>query len=51
MKTKLAFLLATGMIATPALAGSAAPTPEAGAGLVALALIGAGYGWMRKRSQ
>lgn len=51
MKTKFAFIAAAITIAAPAQAGSLAPTPEAGAGLAALALLGAGYAWMRRRTR
>ena len=51
MRTRLIFAAAIAAIpASPAFAGMAvAPGPEAGAGLAALAALGAGYTWMRAR--
>lgn len=54
MRARLLFLAtAITLPAAPAFAGVAVstPGPEAGAGLAALALLGAGYTWMRARSR
>lgn len=52
MRTRLFFAAAIAAVpAAPAFASVAvAPGPEAGAGLAALAVLGAGYTWMRARS-
>lgn len=51
MTSRILFAAAIAAIAGPAHAGFAAPTPEAGAGLAALAMLGAGYAWLRKRAR
>jgi MYXO-CTERM domain-containing protein len=50
MKLKLALFAAIAAVATPAFAGTPAPSPEIGAGLAAMALVGAGYAFLRRRS-
>ncbi|MFN3468492.1 MAG: hypothetical protein ACK4Z7_02220 [Novosphingobium sp.] len=47
------FAVAVAVPAAPALAGLpiGVPGPEAGVGLGALAALGAGYAWMRKRAR
>ncbi|WAT18977.1 hypothetical protein OZN62_05255 [Aurantiacibacter sp. MUD11] len=53
MRGRLFFIAAAITVPTaPALAGVvAAPGPEAGIGLGALAALGAGYTWMRARAR
>lgn len=43
-------LLLSAFVATPAYAGAPVPTPEAGAGLAAMALMGAGYYYLKRRT-
>lgn len=50
MRLKTALFAAFATMATPAFAGSAVPSPEIGAGIAAMALIGAGYAYLRRRS-
>ena len=50
MKLKTALFAAFAAIATPAFAGTVVPSPEIGAGIGAMALIGAGYAYLRRRS-
>ena len=50
MKLKFALFVGLAALATPALAGAIVPSPEIGAGLAAMALIGAGYAYLRRRS-
>ena len=50
MKLKLALTAALAALATPAFAGSTVPAPEIGAGIAAMALVGAGYAFLRRRS-
>lgn len=54
MRARLIFLAtAITLPAAPAMAGMviSTPGPEAGAGLAALALLSAGYTWMRVRAR
>jgi hypothetical protein len=46
---RLAFLIGAGLLAAPAHAGAITPSPEAGAGMASLALLAAGYAYLRKR--
>lgn len=50
MKLKMALFASLLSVATAAIAGSIVPSPEIGAGLGAMALIGAGYAYLRRRS-
>ena len=50
MKLKVALFAGFAALATPAFAGVPAPSPEIGAGLAAMAVIGAGYAYLRRRS-
>ena len=50
MTLKLALFAGLAAVATPAFAGTVVPSPEIGAGLAAMALIGAGYAYLRRRS-
>jgi hypothetical protein len=50
MKLKMAMFASLAAMATPAFAGAVAPSPEIGAGLAAMTLIGAGYAYLRRRS-
>ena len=50
MKLKVALFASFAALSTPALAGSVVPSPEIGAGLAAMAVIGAGYAFLRRRS-
>ena len=48
--SRVCFVAILAMTATPAFAGVAVvPTPEAGAGLASLAVLGAAYTFMRRR--
>lgn len=47
--SKMVFFMGAVMIAAPASAGCAVPTPEAGVGFAALAMLGAGYAYLRKK--
>ena len=51
MKSKVILGLAIAATSTPAFAGVIVPTPEAGAGVASLALLGAAYAWMRRRQR
>ena len=50
MKLKIALFASLAAMAAPALAGFVTPSPEIGAGLVAMTAIGAGYAFLRRRS-
>jgi len=50
MKLKIALFASIAAIATPAFAGVPTPSPEIGAGIAAMAVIGAGYAYLRRRS-
>lgn len=50
MKLKTALFAAFATVAAPAFAGTAVPSPEIGAGIGAMALIGAGYAYLRRRA-
>lgn len=50
MKLKLVMFTGFAAIATPAFAGASVPSPEIGAGLGAMTLIGVGYAYLRRRS-
>lgn len=50
MKLKIALFASLAAMATPAFAGAVVPSPEIGAGLAAMAVIGAGYAYLRRRS-
>ena len=50
MKLKLALFASVAAMATPAMAGTTVPSPEIGAGLAAMALVGVGYAYLRRRS-
>lgn len=50
MNPKIALLAALSLVPAPALAGTVVPGPEAGIGLTAMVLIGAGYTYLRRRS-
>ena len=50
MKLNLVLFASLAALATPAFAGVPVPSPEIGAGLAAMALIGAGYAYLRRRS-
>ncbi len=50
MKLKLALFASLSALAAPAFAGTVVPSPEIGAGLAAMAVIGAGYAFLRRRS-
>ena len=50
MKLRLALTAGLAAMATPAFAGATVPSPEIGAGLAAMVLIGAGYAYLRRRS-
>jgi hypothetical protein len=51
MKLKLALFGSIAALGSPALAGFPAPSPEIGAGIAAMALIGAGYAFLRRRAK
>lgn len=51
MKLKLALFASITAFASPAIAGAPVPSPEIGAGLAAMALIGAGYAFLRRRAK
>ena len=51
MKLKLALFASIAALSGPALAGAPAPSPEIGAGIAAMALIGAGYAFLRRRAK
>ena len=50
MKLKIALTASLASMATPAFAGLTVPSPEIGAGLAAMVLVGAGYAFLRRRS-
>lgn len=50
MKLKIVLITSLAAMATPAFAGTVVPSPEIGAGLAAMAVIGAGYAFLRRRS-
>ena len=50
MKLKMTLFASLAAIATPAFAGTVVPSPEIGAGLAAMTLIGVGYAYLRRRS-
>lgn len=50
MKLKTALFASLAAMATPAFAGSVVPSPEIGAGLAAMTVIGVGYAYLRRRS-
>lgn len=49
MKLKIAMVGTMLLSSAPALAGMPIPSPEAGAGLASMAIIAAGYIYLRKR--
>lgn len=49
MTSKLFLSAVLAAFSTPALAGVVVPGPEAGAGLAAMAMVGAGYIFLRRR--
>lgn len=49
MKLKFSMLATMLLLSTPAIAGNTVPSPEAGAGLASMAIIAAGYIYLRKR--
>jgi hypothetical protein len=51
MKLKLALFASAVMLSGPAFAGVVVPSPEVGAGLAAMTLIGVGYAYLRRRSK
>ena len=52
MKLKLALFASITALASPAFAGSIpVPSPEIGAGFAAMALIGTGYAFLRRRAK
>ena len=50
MKLKMVLFAGVAAMASPAFAGSPVPSPEIGAGLAAMAVIGAGYAYLRRRA-
>ena len=50
MKLKIALFASLAALATPAFAGIVTPSPEIGAGIAAMTVIGAGYAYLRRRS-
>lgn len=50
MKLNLALFACFAAVATPAFAGAPVPSPEIGAGIAAMTLIGVGYAYLRRRS-
>ena len=50
MKLKITLFASLAALAAPAFAGLSVPSPEIGAGLAAMAVIGAGYAYLRRRS-
>lgn len=51
MRNQLILFVVSASIATPAFAGSPVPGPEAGVGLAAMLLAGAGYVFLRRRAK
>ena len=51
MKLKLALFASIAAVSAPAFAGLPAPSPEIGAGIAAMAVIGAGYAFLRRRAK
>jgi hypothetical protein len=49
MKLKFSMLATMVLMSSPAFAGNNVPSPEAGAGLASMAIIAAGYIYLRKR--
>ncbi|MGH6787062.1 MAG: hypothetical protein ACREBO_09540 [Novosphingobium sp.] len=49
MRITLAAVAGSFLFATPAWAGIVVPTPEAGGGIAAMALVGAGLVWLKRR--
>lgn len=50
MKLKLVLIASIAALSSPAYAGSVAPSPEVGAGLAAMAVVVAGYAFLRRRA-
>ena len=52
MKLKLALFASIAAVSAPAFAGVVpVPSPEIGAGIAAMAVIGAGYAFLRRRAK
>ena len=51
MKLHIALFASLAAVSAPAFAGLTVPSPEIGAGLAAMAVIGAGYAFLRRRSK
>ena len=53
MRTKFAVVAGMLMLASPAWAGMVTPTPdpEAGIGIAAMSLLGAGMVWLKRRNR
>ena len=49
MKLKISMVVTMLLLSTPAFAGAPVPSSEVGAGLASMAIIAAGYIYLRKR--